>query len=270
MISPLSSQSDEINANSYYYQVNPTREFLHLKTAELIAEEYFNSNLVVVKTANSVKDAEEKIVDMVREKLSHSGYWGQPQGMQHQVYDFNREGPFGFNRVMSPDKENVILVTSLHEGDLSVILSNINNLVGKDSITLIGFNRYEQFHSITDEFFHNLKLKYVTPYWVDYSHPGTISFLNNFKKNFYTEPGNFGRQGYDVAFYFLSALRYYGKDFADCLSYHRVHLSQGNYNFVKTSRFGGYMNQGVSVVSYERNYEVVRKRIVGLPRFAEK
>jgi LysM repeat protein/ABC-type branched-subunit amino acid transport system substrate-binding protein len=270
MISPLSSQSDEINANPYYYQVNPTREFLHLKTAELIAEEYFNSNLVVVKTANSVKDAEEKIVDMVREKLSHSGYWGQPQGMQHQVYDFNREGPFGFNRVMSPDKENVILVTSLHEGDLSVILSNINNLVGRYSITLIGFNRYEQFHSITDEFFHNLKLKYVTPYWVDYSHPGTISFLNNFKKNFYTEPGNFGRQGYDVAFYFLSALRYYGKDFADCLSYHQVHLSQGNYNFVKTSRFGGYMNQGVSVVSYERNYEVVRKRIVGLPRFAEK
>lgn len=270
MVSPLSSQSDEINANPYYYQVNPTREFLNLKTAELIAEEYFNSNLVVVKTSNTVKGAEEKIVDMVREKLDHSGYWGQPQGMQLQTYDFNKEGPFGFSRVMSHEKENVVLVTSLNEGDLSVILSNINNLVGTYSITLIGFNRYEQFQSITDEFFHNLKLKYVTPYWVDYSHPGTIRFLNNFKNNFYTEPGSFGRQGYDVTFYFLSALRNWGRDFPDCLSYNRVHLSQGNYNFEKISRFGGYMNQGVSVISYERNFEVIRKRVVGLPRFAEK
>ncbi len=269
MISPLSSQSDEIQSNAHFYQVNPTRDFLYLKTAELIAEEYFNSNFVVVKTANSVRGAEEKVVDMVKERLSHSGYWGQPGGMQHQVYDFSREGPFGFGRVFSPDKENVVLVTSLNEGDLSVILSNINNLVGKYSITLIGFNRYEQFQSISNEFFHNLKLKYITPYWVDYSHPATIRFLNNFKENFYTEPGNFGRQGYDVAFYFLSALKNYGRDFRDCLPYHHVHLSQGNYNLEKVSQFGGYMNQGVSVISYERNYEVVRKRIVGLSRFAE-
>jgi LysM repeat protein/ABC-type branched-subunit amino acid transport system substrate-binding protein len=270
MISPLSSQSRYLTSNPYYYQVNPSREFLAAKTAELITEEYFNSNFVVVKTINSGGIYEEKVVDMVREKLLHSGYWGQPQGMQFHVYDFSKEGPFGFSRILSPEKENVIFVASMNEGDLSLILSNINNLVGDYSVTLVGFNRYEQFESISDEFFHNLKLQYVAPYWVDYSHPETIRFLKKFKEHFYTEPGNFGMQGYDVAFYFLNALKNYGKDFEECLPYQQVHLSQGNYNFEKVSRFGGYMNQGVSVISYKPSFDVVRKRVIGPYRYAQK
>ncbi|WP_372950412.1 LysM peptidoglycan-binding domain-containing protein [Mariniphaga sp.] len=270
MISPLSSQSRVLTSNPYYYQVNPSREFLAAKTAELIAEEYFNSNFVVVKTVNSGGLYEEKVVDMVQEKLIHSGYWGQPQGMQYHVYDFSKEGAFGLNRILSPEKENVIFVSSMNEGDLSLVLSNINNLADDFSVTLIGFNRYEQFESISDEFFHNLKLHYIAPYWVDYSHPETVRFLKKFKKHFYTEPGNFGMQGYDVSFYFLNALWNYGKDFEECLPYQQVHLSQGNYNFEKVSQFGGYMNQGVSVISYKPSFDVVRKRVIGPYRFAQK
>lgn len=270
MVSPLSSQSSVLMSNPYYYQVNPSREFLAAKTAEFITEEYFNSNFVVIKTANSGGLHEEKVVDMVRERMLNSGFWGQPQGMQFQVYDFGREGASGFEHIFFPHKENVVFVSSMNEGDLSLILSNINNLAGKFSITLVGFNRYEQFESITDEFFHNLKLKYIAPYWVDYSHPETIRFLEKFKKHFHMEPDNFGMQGYDVAFYFLNALFNYGKDFEECLPYQQVHLSQGNYNFEKVSQFGGYMNQGVSVISYEPSFDVVRKRVIGPFRFAEK
>jgi LysM repeat protein/ABC-type branched-subunit amino acid transport system substrate-binding protein len=270
MVSPLSSQSRVLTSNSYYYQINPSREFLTAKTAELITEEYFKSNFVVIKTANSGGIHEEKVVDMVRERIINSGFWGQPQGMQFQVYDFAREGASGLKHLFSPHRENVVFVASMNEGDLSLILSNINNLAGEFSITLVGFNRYEQFESISDEFFHNLKLQYIAPYWIDYTHPETIRFLEKFKEHFHTEPDNFGMQGYDVAFYFLNALRNYGKDFNDCLPYQHVHLSQGNYSFEKVSQFGGYMNQGVSVISYEPGFDVVRKRVIGPFRFAEK
>jgi len=270
MVSPLSSQSRVLTSNPYYYQVNPSREFLTAKTAELITEEYFKSNFVVVKTVNSGGIHEEKVVEMVRERMINSGFWGQPQGMQFQVYDFAREGAAGLKHIFSPNKENVVFVASMNEGDLSLILSNINNLAGEFPVTLMGFNRYEQFESISDEFFHNLKLKYIAPYWVDYSHPETIRFLEKFKEHYHTEPDNFGMQGYDVAFYFLNALWNYGKDFNDCLPYQQVHLSQGNYSFEKVSQFGGYMNQGMSVISYEPGFDVVRKRVIGPFRFAEK
>lgn len=269
-ISPLSSQSRKLEHNPYYFQVNPSREFLAEKTAELITEEYFNSNFVVIKTSHSGGSTEEKVIDIVREKMLGAGYLGHPQGMRFNIYDFEKEGPFGLSRIFSHEKENVVFVASMNEGDLSVVLSNINNLGEEYSITLIGSNRYEQFHSITDEFFHNLKLQYIAPYWVDYSHPETIRFLKKFREHFHIEPGNFGMQGYDVAFFFLNALKNYGKDFEECLMYQQVHLSQGNYRFEKVSRFGGYMNQGVSVISYERDFDVVRKRVIGPYRFAQK
>jgi ABC-type branched-subunit amino acid transport system substrate-binding protein len=270
VISPLSSQSQDLNINPYYFQVNPSREILIAKTAELIAEEYFNSNFIVVRTSRSGDIPEGKVVDMVREKLSPSGYWNNPQGMQFHSVNFSSEGPSGINRVMSSNKENVIFISSLNEGELSIILSNINNLAGRYPVTLIGFNRYEQFSSIQEEFFHNLKLQYIAPYWTDYTNPETVRFLKKFRQYFHTDPGNFGMQGYDVAFYFLSAMNYYGKQFEECLPYHQVSLAQGSYRFEKQTQFGGYMNVGVSVISYERNFDVIRKRVIGPYRFAEK
>ncbi len=270
MVSPLAPQSAKLGSNPYLYQVNPSRDYLAMKTAELVAEEYFNSNFIVFETGGSGNDLGEKVVGLTREKLYQSGYWGQSFGVDFNIYNFDEEGPFGFRRILSRTKENVVFVPSLNEGELSVALSNINNLADDYSITLIGFNRYEQFSSIDLEYYFNLKLHYIDPYYIDYNDPVTIEFIAKFKDNFYTEPTNFGFQGYDVAFYFLSAIYNYGKDFEGCLPYNPAELIQGNYRFEKVSAFGGYMNEGVSVISYQRDYDVVRKRVIGQYRYAKK
>ncbi|MFW5755579.1 MAG: LysM peptidoglycan-binding domain-containing protein [Tangfeifania sp.] len=270
MVSPLAPQSAKLGSNPYLYQVNPSRDYLAVKTAELVAEEYFNSNFIVFETGSSINDLGEKVVELTKEKLYQSGYWGQPYGVDFNIYNFNEEGPFGFRRILSRTKENVVFVPSLNEGELSVALSNINNLADDYSITLIGFDRYEQFSSIDLEYYFNLKLHYIDPYYVDYNDPVAIEFIAKFKDNFYTEPTSFGFQGYDVAFYFLNAIYNYGKDFEGCLPYNPVELIQGNYRFEKVSPFGGYMNEGVSVISYQHGYDVVRKRVVGHYRYAKK
>ncbi len=263
MISPLAAQSDHLKSNPYYYQVNPDRDYLALKTAELVADEYFNSNFVVVKTNNYANTPEGKIVNMIQEKLYNTGLLNQPNGVSFSIYDFEHEGAFGLRRILSKEKENVIYIPSANEGEISVAISNISNLADDYSITLLGSNRYQQYQSIEIEKFHALKLKYIGPYWVDYKKPSTIDFLEKFKSNFYTEPDNFGMQGYDITFYFLNALKVYGNDFYNCLPYLQVDLTQGNYQFEKVSQFGGYMNQGVSVISYKPNYDIVRERVEG-------
>ncbi|HKI88183.1 MAG TPA: LysM peptidoglycan-binding domain-containing protein [Draconibacterium sp.] len=268
IISPLASQSNELNGNPYYFQVNPDRNYLAVKTAELIADEYFNSNFVVVKTSNYAGTPEGRIVNLIQEKLYNSGLLNQPNGVTFSVYDFENEGPFGLRRILSHSKENVIYIPSSNEGEISVAVSNIFNLVDDYSITLIGSNRYQQYKSIEIEKFHDLKLKFIAPYWVDYQKPSTIDYIEKFKSNFYTEPDNFGMQGYDVTFYFLNAFKNYGTGFEDCLPYMQVDLMQGNYNFEKVSAFGGYMNEGVSVISYKSNYDVVRERAEGQPNLA--
>jgi hypothetical protein len=167
---------------------------------------------------------------------------------------------------MSKTKENVVYIPSENEGELSVAISNLNNLSDEYSITLIGSNRYPNYSSIQLEQFHNLKLKYIAPYYTDYANKQTINFVEKYKNNFGTEPDNFSFQGYDVTLYFLTALITYGNDFAACLPYMHTFQMQGNYHFGQLTQFGGYMNEGVSVISYTRDYEVKRKRIKGQPR----
>jgi len=266
IISPLASQSNDINSNPYYFQVNPDRDYLAVKTAELVADEYYNSNFVVVKTSDYAGTTEGRIVNLIQEKLYNAGLLNQPNGVNFSIYDFENDGPFGLRRILSHSKENVIFIPSSNEGEVSVAVSNIYNLADDYSITLIGTNRYQQYKSIEIEKFHDLKLKFIAPYWVDYQKPSTIHFINKFKTNFYTEPDNFGMQGYDVTFYFLNAFKNYGTAFEGCLSYMQVDLTQGNYNFEKVSALGGYMNHGVSVISYEPNYTVERERVEGQPR----
>ncbi|MCK3685409.1 LysM peptidoglycan-binding domain-containing protein [Maribellus sp. YY47] len=266
LVSPLAAQSGLLNSNPYYFQVNPTRDYLTQQTAEMVAEEYHNSNFIILKTQEYAGTPDGKMVDLLQEKFFNSGFMSERDGVNFTVYDFEREGAFGLRRIMSATKENVVYIPSSNEGVLSISISNLNNLAADYSITLIGTNRYPGFQSIQLDHFHNLKLKYLAPYWIDYNSPRTIRFISEFKTEFGTEPDNFGVQGYDVTTYFVKALAELGRDFGDCLPYFHVDLIQGNYHFDKFSQFGGYMNQGVSVVSYTRNYDVIRERVKGQPR----
>uniref|UniRef100_UPI003216E153 PBP1 and LysM peptidoglycan-binding domain-containing protein n=1 Tax=uncultured Draconibacterium sp. TaxID=1573823 RepID=UPI003216E153 len=266
IISPLASQSSITRGNSGYFQVNPTREYLAVQTAEMVAEEYYNSNFIIIKTKNYNGTPEGYLVDLFREKFVNSGFMSDNYGVNFTIYDFENEGSFGLRRIMSKSKENVVYIPSSDEGELSVAISNVNNLADDYSITLIGSNRFPNYSSIQVDHYHNLKLKYIAPYWIDYTKPSTIGFIEKFKSNFNTEPDNFGAQGYDVTLYFMTALTAFGSDFYECLPYLHINQIQGNYHFEKVSQFGGYMNQGVSVISYTRDYRVERKRVKGQPR----
>nr|WP_321357059.1 LysM peptidoglycan-binding domain-containing protein [uncultured Draconibacterium sp.] len=266
IISPLASQTSVTRSNSEYFQVNPSRDYLIRQTAEMVAEEHFNSNFIIVKTSNYSGTPEGQLVELLREKFFNSGLLSSNEGVNFTIYDFENEGAFGLRRIMSKTKENVVYIPSENEGELSVAISNINNLSDEYSITLIGSNRYPNYSSIQLEQFHNLKLKYIAPYYTDYSNKQTINFVEKYRSNFGTEPDNFSFQGYDVTMYFLTALITYGNDFAGCLPYMHTFQMQGNYHFEQLTQFGGYMNEGVSVISYTRDYEVKRKRVKGQPR----
>ena len=266
MISPVASSSNVINQNPYFFQVNPSREYLAEKTAEMVLEDHYQCNFIVVRTSNNPNGVEDRLVNLIREKYFNAGILNSPNGVTFTEYNIKSEGTHGLRTIMSKQKENVVLIPSSSEGELSIAISNINNLADDFSITLIATSNYQQrYPSIDVEQYHNLKMKYVYPYWVDYSIPSTVKMIESFRQNFATEPGMFGMQGFDVAYYFLNALRYYGADFGDCIPYIHIPQVQGNYHFQKVSQQGGFMNQGVSVISYTRDYNVVREKIKGQP-----
>lgn len=259
LISPFTPKSGIIGSNPYFYQINPTREYLAEKTIDLISNQFSDANFIVVETSNYAGTPEGQMVEQIRKKLAA----GKGKYIE---YDFRKERSRGLKNVLVADKENVVFIPSSDEGELSVAISNINNLADEYSITLIGTVNYQQkYPSIEVAHFHNLKLKYINPYWIDYSKTSTTDYIEKFVTNFGTEPNSYGVQGFDVSWYFLNALFNYGKDFRACLPYFKTGLLQGSYYFDKVSPAGGYMNKGVSVISYNRSFEVQRQTIIGVP-----
>jgi LysM repeat protein/ABC-type branched-subunit amino acid transport system substrate-binding protein len=265
MISPFTPKSNIINSNPQFYQINPTREYLAEATAEMIAANYSEKNFVVVRTSSYEGTPEWQLVELIRRKLANSGTLN---GGRFTVYDFRQGRAAGLSKLLLPEKENVVFVPTSDEGELSVAISNINNLAKDFPITLVGATNYQQkYPSIEISHYHNLNFKYINPYWIDYDASSTIGYIEKFILNFGTEPNSYGLQGFDVAWYFLNALYLYGKDFENCLPYMNTKLLQGNYSFKKVSQSGGFMNEGVSVISYNRNFEVERKGVIGKGKF---
>ncbi len=265
MISPFTPKSGIIINNPQFYQINPTREYIADATVEMIAADYSNTNFIVVKTSSYEGSPEGQMVELIRRKLTGPGI---SNGGKFTEYDFRKERARGLRELLLTDKENVVFIPSSDEGELSVAISNINNLAVDFPVTLIGAGNYQQrYPSIEVAHFHNLKLKYINPYWMDYQKSATIKYVEKFIGNFGTEPNSYGVQGFDASWYFLNALYFYGKDFEDCLPYLNVNLVQGNYYFKRVSPTGGFMNQGVSVISYNRNFEVERQSVIGKPKF---
>ena len=265
MISPFTPKSEILDSNPWFFQINPTRGYLAEATAELIANKYSNSNFIVVRTSSYPGAQENQLVELIRRKLSRQA---NPGDGKFTEYDFRKGRSHGLREILVPDKENVVFIPSSDEGELSVAISNINNLAVDIPITLIGAGNYQQrYPSIEIAHFHNLQMKYINPYWIDYKKPETIGYIDKFIDNFGTEPNSFGVQGFDAAWYFLNVLHIYGKDFESCLPFLNVNLVQGNYYFKRVSQSGGYMNHGASVVSYTKNYEVERQEIMGQPDF---
>jgi LysM repeat protein/ABC-type branched-subunit amino acid transport system substrate-binding protein len=261
MVSPFTPKSEIINSNPQFYQINPTREYIADATAQMIVEDYSETNFIVVKTSSFEGTPEGQLVGLIRRKLAVQGKTGNGKFTE---YDFRKGRSNGLRQILLPDRENVILIPSSDEGELSVAISNINNLAVDFPITLIGAGNYQQrYPSIEVSHFHNLKLKYINPYWIDYRKNTTVKFVDKFIDNFGTDPNSYGIQGFDAAWYFLNAIHFYGNDFENCLPYLKVNLLQGTYSFKKVSPSGGYMNHGVSVISYNKNFEVERQSVIG-------
>ncbi len=258
MVSPFTPRSTIISNNPYFFQINPTREYIASATVEMVRKEFAGKNFVVIKTGSYEETPEGQLVTRIQQALAQ-----QSPKSRFQVYDFKRERARGLRNVLIADSENVVFIPTADEGELSVAISNLNNLADEIPITLVAQANFQQrYQSIDVAHFHNLKMHYINPYWVNYGKNATISYVRKFRANFGTEPNSYGIQGFDVAYYFLNALFWYGNNFIPCVGDLDVNLVQGNYHFEKVSPAGGYMNQGVSVLQYNRNFEVQQKEVL--------
>lgn len=136
------------------------------------------------------------------------------------------------------------------------IVNKVTKLTEYYPITVVMLPEWSKFDRLFNENLMKMKAIYFNENYVDYQSIRVLSFVSKFRERYGTEPQGYAFQGFDVAWYFLNAFKYYGDGFVDALCEFDIPLLQSEFRFVRDDDADGYENSFWNVYQY-RGYNIV-------------
>ena len=181
------------------------------------------------------------------------------------VIEMHPEGMQQPTRYLKKDMMNVVILPSDNEAFVNVTTGQLNAASHNYQINLYGLASWTKFVDLDLEYLHALEFRYATAYYIDYSNLSVQKFLQQFRKTYFTEPtmlttsGGISRNnyqfaflGYDVTYFFVSAMMKYGKDFGRCIPAFRLPVLQSDFHFNRIDPNSGFMNIHLDIYKYSK------------------
>ena len=92
LVSPFSNKDTFLARNSYYFQVNPTKEYVIKKTSDFIGDAFFDKNFIVMTLGETEKMKEADLMSLVRDKFFSSGIYRKVDEIRFAKVDFTEGG----------------------------------------------------------------------------------------------------------------------------------------------------------------------------------
>ena len=92
---------------------------------------------------------------------------------------------------------------------------------------------------------------YFDDHFVDYNNDWAQSFVEKFQDTYHCDPLDYAFEGYDVAWYFLTALKEFGPHAQECLPYYHPALLHSRYYFTKKRAEDGLENRFWNIYQYD-------------------
>lgn len=159
--------------------------------------------------------------------------------------------------LLSAADTNFIVLPSYNQVFLSDMLTKLNSLLENYKIVAFCLDKLTEYENIDVKYLHQLQVHVASPSYFDYEDPEAKKFIMMFRDKYKTEPGKFGILGFDVTYYYLSALMKYGKSFYDYLPEYKLELLSNSFDFIRTGFESGCENKHVYILKYE-NFKLVR------------
>ena len=208
LINPFSSTFESYNAITY--KATTINTYFGESFAIYILEKYPNANIIF---ASYQSENERKQIEAYRTGM-RKVFNSFGKSINIQEVNMKSGGISGIKSALSNMGENFLF--TFFEGEVtitnftqSLYATNIENL------TLIAPEKWLDYDNIETEYFMKLKTHYISQYFVNYSNPKVIRFIDAFRNAYNTEPTLelFAFQGYDFTYYFLSKLCETGTSF---------------------------------------------------------
>lgn len=272
MVYPLSTLNLQMDNNPLLFQANPSDTLMFDIMAQRVIEDAKGKRLVVIRTDNAENTFEERLSNHLRNKM----YWEcfkNGEVPDFVEYKFKKDDLVSLERMLDLEKGNTIIIPSIEEAQVNRIVSTLKGAVVKTEaeVTLWGMPDWMKFNTLNPEDICRLNGRIFSYYAVDYNDVMSEDKISTYRRWFKTEPiaispffqtaskqSNMSRYslwGHDVSYYFITALRDYGKDFPHCIQHHQPHTIQSKLNFLRVSNWGGFYNHGLYVLKFNPEFD---------------
>lgn len=174
-------------------------------------------------------------------------------------YTYKNNGLSKMLQNLSKDKKNVLVNLMNNEADISNFIRELNPKKEEHEIYIIGSElNWKRFETLEIKYLVDLHLTLCASTFIDSKDSTITDFEKKFVQNYKTIPTSLAFSGFDISWYFLNALYYYGTDFESCIQNLNVHTMSTNFQFKKYSN-GGYENSYLNIYQYN-NYQLLNKR----------
>ena len=251
VIYPLSSRSEEFGVYPDFIQVNPSMKALTVAMSDWLREEAEEANLVCLNlTGNEVSHSDVEDIRLFKEYMHRIG--------SMNFYDWNTSAvPLdGLRLQLLPDRENIIILPTTKEAEVSKILPVLSALTDGYRITVVGFPEWQAFTSVDHETYFKLNTKIFTYSYVDNTTEPAKRFALKYRKYFYTEPNNLAYKAFDMSLYFIELAAKYRDRTLDALEFYPRNGDFSRFYFQKMEGQAGKENQGFYIVNFGSDYRL--------------
>ena len=251
VIYPLSSRSEEFGVYPDFIQVNPSMKALTVAMSDWLREEVEEANLVCLNlTGNEVSHSDLEDIRLFKEYMHRIG--------SMNFYDWNTSAvPLdGLRLQLLPDRENIIILPTTKEAEVSKILPVLSALTDGYRITVVGFPEWQAFTSVDHETYFKLNTKIFTYSYVDNTTEPAKRFALKYRKYFYTEPNNLAYKAFDMSLYFIELAAKYRDRTLDALEFYPRNGDFSRFYFQKMEGQAGKENQGFYIVNFGSDYRL--------------
>jgi len=254
IINPLSRRESIVDGNPFVLKAQVSGSGVATKLSSFIISQYPTANIISVRNdARELKSVADVFESQIRSSIASRAFKGSLQAATYAT-----DMMAGVSKKLKHNVKNIIIFFSNNKSNVPNFVSLLNPLSKSDDIILVGMDGWDELELET-EFLVNLKYHQVSTSYIDYDSEAVKQFITRFRNKYGAAPlaSRHAFLGYDLGWYFLTSLMWYGDHYISCLPEQKGKGLQYNFNFSGVEKVDGLQNQDVSIVKLQ-DYKMIK------------
>ncbi len=243
IISPFSNNLNIVNNNPYVSKPTSSQNTRIKEMLAYISRNFSKENLILL---NSNSETDKDLMS-----VSSSTCKSLFNGKSFKEISYQEAKMAGLKANLSLSQNNVIIVPSVDQAFVTQLITNINYWTREYKITLVGLDNWIDFDNLDMTYLDKLNTHFPTSFHVDYDSVELKNFMKKYRAKYYVDPDHFAMQGFDIGYYYLSALLNNGLNLEKSYAETKFKGLQTIFNLTRLGSGSGFENHGISIMKYD-------------------